>query len=91
MSELLVRLGLAVFGLDVTVTGAPVGRDTLAPAALGPYRILRLLGEGGMGLVYLAEQTEPIRREVALKVIKPGIDSASAGALRVRAPGARAA
>ena len=52
-----------------------MGRDTLAPAALGPYRILRLLGEGGMGLVYLAEQTEPIRREVALKVIKPGISS----------------
>jgi serine/threonine protein kinase len=43
---------------------------------VGPYRLIRLLGEGGMGVVYLAEQIEPIRRMVALKVIKPGLDSA---------------
>lgn len=43
---------------------------------VGPYRILRKLGEGGMGLVYLAEQLEPVKRHVALKVIKPGMDSA---------------
>jgi eukaryotic-like serine/threonine-protein kinase len=40
------------------------------------YRLVRVLGEGGMGVVYLAEQTEPVRREVALKVLKPGMDSA---------------
>src|SRR5215471_4676069 len=41
----------------------------------GPYKTLRLLGRGGMGAVYLAEQQQPIRRLVALKVIKPGMDT----------------
>jgi len=39
------------------------------------YRLLQVLGEGGMGIVYLAQQEEPVRRQVALKVIKPGMDS----------------
>ena len=43
--------------------------------AIGPYRLLRVLGEGGFGTVYLAEQTGPVRRRVALKLIKPGMDS----------------
>ncbi len=42
---------------------------------IGRYKLLRVLGEGGMGIVYLAEQKQPIRRQVALKVIKPGMDS----------------
>jgi len=44
---------------------------------VGRYRILSKLGEGGFGQVYVAEQTEPVRRRVALKIIKPGMDSAS--------------
>ncbi|HEX3314137.1 MAG TPA: serine/threonine-protein kinase, partial [Gemmataceae bacterium] len=42
---------------------------------VGPYKLLQYLGEGGMGTVFLAEQTEPVRRMVALKIIKPGMDS----------------
>ena len=42
---------------------------------VGSYRILSRLGEGGMGVVYLAEQTSPIRRRVALKLIKSGMDT----------------
>src|SRR5215831_14475341 len=42
---------------------------------IGPYRLIRQLGEGGMGVVYHAQQLQPIRRDVALKVIKPGMDS----------------
>ncbi len=42
---------------------------------IGPYKLLRKLGEGGMGIVYLAEQQRPIRRQVAVKVVKPGMDS----------------
>ncbi len=42
---------------------------------IGPYRLLEKLGEGGMGTVWVAEQTEPVRRRVALKVIKAGMDS----------------
>ena len=43
---------------------------------VGPYRLLERIGEGGMGIVYMAEQTEPVRRRVALKLIKAGMDSA---------------
>src|SRR5262249_23246765 len=42
---------------------------------IGPYRLLEQLGGGGMGLVFVAEQQQPVRRKVALKVIKPGMDS----------------
>jgi serine/threonine protein kinase/tetratricopeptide (TPR) repeat protein len=43
---------------------------------IGPYQITRKVGEGGMGIVFLAEQEHPVRRTVALKVIKPGMDTA---------------
>lgn len=48
----------------------------VAPGArIGPYVLVRQIGEGGMGAVYHAQQREPIRRDVALKIIKPGMDS----------------
>jgi eukaryotic-like serine/threonine-protein kinase len=52
-----------------------------APAAegpgtmIGPYKLVQPIGEGGMGTVWLAQQTEPVKRLVALKIIKPGMDS----------------
>jgi serine/threonine protein kinase len=57
---------------DETVGDAQPGLDD---HGFGPYRILRAIGEGGMGVVYLAEQVHPIHRLVALKVIKPGMDT----------------
>jgi serine/threonine protein kinase/Tfp pilus assembly protein PilF len=54
----------------------PAGsRPMGTPRTIGPYRILAVLGEGGMGSVYLAEQRHPVRRKVALKVIKLGMDT----------------
>jgi serine/threonine protein kinase/Tfp pilus assembly protein PilF len=42
---------------------------------IGPYKLMEQIGEGGMGLVFVAEQQHPVRRKVALKVIKPGMDT----------------
>mgnify|MGYP001548429873 CR=1 FL=1 len=42
---------------------------------VGRYKLLEEIGEGGMGVVYMAEQREPVRRKVALKIIKPGMDT----------------
>ena len=42
---------------------------------IGPFTLRELIGEGGMGVVYVAEQTRPVRRKVALKIIKPGMDT----------------
>ena len=65
-------------GADITPTGGEPPAQAAAgmPVSrkIGPYRILETLGEGGMGVVYLAEQDKP-RRVVALKVIRPGYAS----------------
>jgi len=50
-------------------------REKPDPKVIGPYRIRKRLGAGGMGVVYLAEQLEPVRRQVALKLIKSGMDT----------------
>src|SRR5206468_3395445 len=42
---------------------------------IGPYKLLEQIGEGGFGVVFLAEQLHPVRRQVALKVLKPGMDT----------------
>jgi len=49
-------------------------RESRGGTYIGPYRVVRPLGKGGMGVVYLAEQTEPVKRQVALKVIRGGVD-----------------
>jgi serine/threonine protein kinase/tetratricopeptide (TPR) repeat protein len=61
--------------------GAPSSTRVPDPAReqlgtwIGRYRLVRVLGEGGMGVVYAAEQEYPVRRQVALKVVKPGMDT----------------
>jgi serine/threonine protein kinase len=73
----IVRTGGAAHALaDLSTSSIP---DPHAADRVGMlilrYKLLQLIGEGGFGTVYLAEQTEPVRRKVALKVIKPGMDS----------------
>jgi serine/threonine protein kinase len=55
----------------LSVPPPPEGPGTV----IGPYKLLEQIGEGGMGVVYMAEQQKPVRRRVALKIIKPGMDS----------------
>ncbi len=58
-------------------------------ATIGRYRLMEQIGEGGIGIVYVAEQEKPLRRKVALKVIKPGMDIQGGDrSLRGRAAGA---
>ncbi len=51
------------------------GSAEVPGTVIGPYKLMEQIGEGGMGVVYLAEQIQPVRRRVALKIIKPGMDS----------------
>ncbi|MHC5542694.1 serine/threonine-protein kinase, partial [Singulisphaera rosea] len=61
-----------------SVTGSfEPGRLAEAPGSrIGPYKLLQQIGEGGMGVVYMADQESPVRRKVAIKIIKPGMGSA---------------
>ncbi len=61
---------------DKTIPTASFAGAAAGPGGqVGPYKLLSILGEGGYGIVYLAEQQKPVRRRVALKVIKPGMDT----------------
>jgi WD40 repeat protein/serine/threonine protein kinase len=63
---------------DSDSVGEKVESETFldSPGALiGPYKLLEQIGEGGFGIVYMAEQNHPIRRRVALKILKPGMDT----------------
>src|SRR5262249_52358874 len=55
--------------------GSRAGRYVTAGSTVGPYKIIRELGVGGFGTVFLAEQTKPVKRMVAIKVIRPGMHS----------------
>ena len=63
------RPGAVGLELDLAPVAQRVG------ATIGRYKFLERIGEGGFGIVYMAEQLTPVRRKVALKVIKPGCDT----------------
>jgi eukaryotic-like serine/threonine-protein kinase len=60
-------------GLPETALPHPI--EERPGTVVGPYKLLQQLGEGGFGVVFMAEQEQPVRRKVALKIIKPGMDS----------------
>ncbi len=60
---------------DTKVTNLTGRSETSADLDIGPYHMLQLIGRGGMGEVWLAEQKEPVRRRVAIKLIKAGMDT----------------
>jgi serine/threonine protein kinase/tetratricopeptide (TPR) repeat protein len=66
-------------GIDISPTQLGLDNAAASPekpgAMIGPYKLLEQVGEGGMGTVWMAEQTDPIRRRVAVKVVKEGMDS----------------
>jgi serine/threonine protein kinase/WD40 repeat protein len=67
---------LAMFGLNPDTDPDPFRDHVDAGRQIGPYLLVKLLGEGGMGTVWLAEQRHPIQRQIALKLLKRGLDAA---------------
>src|SRR5262245_56871465 len=67
--------GAAPPSIQPEATGAFTPPTEAAVAMIGPYKLLELIGEGGMGTVWMAQQTEPVKRLVAVKLIKSGMDS----------------
>src|SRR5262249_6211014 len=59
----------------VVATASPLTLVEAVGDAVGPFKLLQQIGEGGMGVVFMAEQTDPIQRTVALKIIKAGMDT----------------
>jgi serine/threonine protein kinase len=68
--------GTGAYAPDPDASPAPPPEAETPGTRIGPYKLLQVIGEGGMGAVWMAEQHEPVRRMVALKVIKAGMDSA---------------
>src|SRR5258708_96180 len=69
LEESAAQFGAALDLSAAELPGEPPG------TVIGPYKLLEQIGEGGMGVVYLADQEAPVRRRVALKIIKPGMDT----------------
>src|SRR5262245_5248693 len=86
-AQLQARVGalLSVYDKErgLLASSGPAFVPTLLPGAptetpgtqIGPYKLLEQIGEGGFGVVFMAEQARPVRRKVALKVLKPGMDT----------------
>jgi len=78
--EALLRANVGASGF-MDQPNPPLGLTLDAPVSerpgtlIGPYKLLEQIGEGGFGVVFMAEQTQPVRRKVALKVLKPGMDT----------------
>src|SRR5947209_330805 len=79
--EALLRAHVGATGFLDPPAPAPVAAVAEQPAGgrpgarIGPYKLIEQIGEGGMGTVWMAQQTEPVRRLVAVKLIKAGMDS----------------